>query len=93
MEKYCFEEIRKPGSLICIKAPQKMGKSSLLARIIQQAKNQGDATVVINFELGEKQFFSNLSTFLRWVCDRIISELSKENQALGTELLNKLDAH
>jgi transcriptional regulator with XRE-family HTH domain len=93
MEKYCFEEIRKPGSLICIKAPQKMGKSSLLARIIQQAKNQGDATVVINFELGEKQFFSNLSTFLRWVCDRIILELSKENQALGTELLNKLDAH
>jgi AAA-like domain len=93
MEKYCFDEIRKPGSLICIKAPQKMGKSSLLTRIIQQAKNQGDATVVINFELGEKQFFSNLSTFLRWVCDRIISELSKENQALGTELLNKLDAH
>ncbi len=93
VEKYCFEEIRKPASLICIKAPQKMGKSSLLARIIQQAKNQGDATVIINFELGEKEFFSNLSTFLRWVCDRIILELTKDNQALGTELLNKLDAH
>ncbi|MBD2609290.1 AAA-like domain-containing protein [Scytonema hofmannii FACHB-248] len=93
VEKYCFEEIRKPASLICIKAPQKMGKSSLLMRIIQEAKNQGDATVVINFELGEKEFFSNLSTFLRWVCDRIILELSKENPALGAELLNKLDAH
>ncbi|GAX43365.1 toll-interleukin receptor [Tolypothrix sp. NIES-4075] len=53
-------------------------------RIIQQAKNQGDATVAINFELGEKEFFSNLSTFLRWLCDRIILELTKENQALGT---------
>ncbi|MDZ8108488.1 MAG: AAA-like domain-containing protein [Nostoc sp. DedQUE12a] len=92
VENYCFEEIRKPGSLICIKAPQKMGKSSLLMRIIQQAKKQGDATVVINFELGEKQFFSNLSTFLRWFCDRIILELTKDNQVLGTELLNNLDA-
>jgi hypothetical protein len=27
------------------------------------------------------------------LCDRIILELSKENPALGTELLNKLDAH
>ncbi|MUH01002.1 hypothetical protein F7734_55575 [Scytonema sp. UIC 10036] len=91
LEQQCFEEISKPASLICIKAPQKMGKSSLLARIIQRAKNQGDATVIINFELGEKEFFTNLSTFLRWVCDRIILELTKDNQELGTELLNKLD--
>jgi transcriptional regulator with XRE-family HTH domain len=93
VEQQCFEEISKPASLICIKAPQKMGKSSLLARIIQQAKNQGDATVIINFELGEKEFFTNLSTFLRWVCDHIILELTKDNQELGTELLNQLDEH
>jgi AAA-like domain len=93
VEQQCFEEISKPAALICIKAPQKMGKSSLLARIIQQAKNQGDATVVINFELGEKQFFSDLSTFLRWVCDRIILELTKDNLELATDLFEKLDEH
>jgi hypothetical protein len=93
VEQQCFEEISKPAALICIKAPQKMGKSSLLARIIQQAKNQGDATVIMNFELGEKEFFSDLSTFLRWVCDRIILELTKDNLELATELFEKLDEH
>ncbi|MBD2595794.1 AAA-like domain-containing protein [Nostoc spongiaeforme FACHB-130] len=93
VEQQCFEEISKPAALICIKAPQKMGKSSLLVQIIQQAKNQGDATVVINFELGEKEFFSDLSKFLRWVCDRIILELTKDNLELATELFEKLDEH
>ncbi len=47
IEQRCYEEISKPGSLIRIKASQQTGKSSLLARILDQAKSQGD-TIVTN---------------------------------------------
>ena len=94
IEQQCFEEISSPPSApIIIKAPEKMGKSSLLARIIQKAKSQGETTVVINFELGEKAFFSNLSAFLHWFCESIILDLSKDSQELGTDLQNRLQTY
>ena len=91
IEQQCFEKINSPSALIRIKSPEKMGKSSLLARIIQKAKSQGQASVVINFELGEKAFFRDLNAFLRWFCESIIWDLTKDNQELRTELQNKLE--
>lgn len=93
IEQDCFLEISQPAALISIQAPQKMGKSSLLARILQQAKNQGDFTVIVNFQLAEEEFFTNLSKFLRWFGDSVILELARDNQELQIKLLNKLDEH
>jgi transcriptional regulator with XRE-family HTH domain len=93
IEERCFDEICKPGSLIRIKASQHMGKSSLLARILQKAQSQGNITLTVDFQLADEEFFSNLNTFLRWFCDSVIAEVAANNEELLEKLLQKLDEH
>jgi hypothetical protein len=51
IEADCYERIVRPSALIRIKAPGHMGKSSLMARILNHAKQQGYQTADINFRL------------------------------------------
>ncbi len=37
VESECYKTILKPNALICIKAPQQMGKTSLMTRILHHA--------------------------------------------------------
>lgn len=74
-DERCYEEISKPGSLIRIKAPTQMGKSSLLARILNRAEQQGDATVNLNLQMAPKKFLSDTDTFLKWFCASITRAL------------------
>jgi transcriptional regulator with XRE-family HTH domain len=92
-EKQCYEEISKHGSLIRIKAPKQMGKSSLLLRILHTANKQGHVTVTLKFKLAESEFFTNINTFLRWFCDSLTQELTKDNPQAQDQLFNKLDQH
>jgi len=66
IEERCYEQIKQPGALIRIKSPRQMGKTSLLARIIDKSQSQGDCTVTLDFELAASQVFVNLDKFLRW---------------------------
>ncbi|MDZ7993710.1 MAG: AAA-like domain-containing protein [Nostoc sp. EfeVER01] len=93
IEQRCYEEIKKPGFLIRIKAPQQMGKSSLLARILHQSENQGNITVAIDFQLAEEEFFSDLNKFLRWFCDTVTEAVAGNNRELLEKLLQQLDEH
>ncbi|MGB6297098.1 MAG: AAA-like domain-containing protein [Rivularia sp. (in: cyanobacteria)] len=68
IEQRCYEEISKPGALIRIKAPKQMGKSSLLARILHQAEQQGDKTVYLSLQVASTKCFSDAETFLKWFC-------------------------
>ncbi|GAA6615744.1 AAA-like domain-containing protein [Scytonema sp. NUACC26] len=93
IEQRCYEEIKKPGSLIRIKAPHHMGKSSLLARILQQAQNQENKTVAVDFQLVEEEFFSDLNKFLHWFCDTVTEAVAGNNRELLEKLLQQLDEH
>lgn len=75
IEELAYEEISIPGSIIRIKAPSKMGKSSLLQRIIAHAKAQGFRTVHLDFQQAEESVFVNLDKFLRWFCANIARQL------------------
>ncbi|MDZ8108793.1 MAG: AAA-like domain-containing protein [Nostoc sp. DedQUE12a] len=68
IEERCYETILHPGSLIRIKAPNQMGKTSLLERIIAHSNHKGYHTVRLNLSQAETTFFSNLDKFLRWFC-------------------------
>ncbi|RCJ19636.1 serine/threonine protein kinase [Nostoc minutum NIES-26] len=68
IEERCYETILHPGSLIRIKAPHQMGKTSLLDRIIAHSNHQGYSTVRLNLLQAETTVFSNLDKFLRWFC-------------------------
>ena len=71
IESRCYETIAQPGALIRIKAPRQMGKTSLMARILHRAEQQGSRTVALSFQLANRKIFANSDTFLQWFCASI----------------------
>jgi class 3 adenylate cyclase len=80
IEARCYETILKPGSLIRIKAPRQMGKTSLMARILRYAGQQGFLTVPLSFQLADGAVFSDLDKFLRWFCASVGRRLGMPNR-------------
>lgn len=79
-EAQCYREICKPGALIRIKAPRQMGKTSLMARILDQAKEQGYRTVPLSFQHADTSVFTNLNELLQWFCAKITRKLKLPHQ-------------
>ncbi|MEH2127676.1 AAA-like domain-containing protein [Nostoc sp.] len=75
LEEQIYQEIKKPGALIRIKAPKEMGKTSLLLRILDYAKHQGYCTISLNLEQVEQTILSDLNQLLRWLCANIARQL------------------
>ncbi|MEH2245445.1 AAA-like domain-containing protein [Nostoc sp.] len=78
IEELAYAEMAEPGSVICIKAPKKMGKSSLILRLLARASNQGFRTVTLDFQQADKAVFASLDKFLRWFCANVSRELQLE---------------
>lgn len=72
-EQRCCQLILQPGALIRIKAPRQMGKTSLMNRIIDSAKDY--PAVIINFQQTERTILTNLDQLLRWICANISRQL------------------
>lgn len=79
-EALCYRQICQPGSLIRIKAPRQMGKTSLMARILYQAKEQGYRTVPLSFQHADASVFTSLNELLQWFCCRITRKLKLSYQ-------------
>lgn len=75
IDQRCYEAIAKPGALIRIKAPRQMGKTSLMARILQRATILGYRTVPLSFQLADSKVFTDLDQFLKWFCAVVALEL------------------
>jgi hypothetical protein len=67
-EELCYQEIQKPGSLIRIKSPDKMGKSTLMARILAHSEKLGYRTVSLDLAKTNQQFFNDIDKFMQWFC-------------------------
>ncbi|NEQ69172.1 MAG: molecular chaperone Tir [Symploca sp. SIO2D2] len=80
IEERCYETITQPGSLIRIKAPRQMGKTSLMARILHHAEQQGSRTVALSLQLANQRVFANSDKFLQWFCTLVGLELGIPNQ-------------
>ena len=74
-EERIYAEIAKPGSLIRIRSPRKMGKTSLMLRLIDRAKSLGYQTINLDFLEADTAFFENTEKFLRWFCSNIARRL------------------
>mgnify|MGYP003564699332 FL=1 len=69
LERQILEEITKPGALIRIKAPQEMGKTSLLLRILDYCEKKLDyKTVSLNIQKADESILEDFDRFLRWLC-------------------------
>ncbi|MEG4489141.1 AAA-like domain-containing protein [Microcoleus sp. D2_18a_B4] len=77
-EALACAEISKPGGLVRIKAPKKMGKSSLMLRIIHAAVDRGYRTVTVDFKQADAAVFASLDKFLRWFCANVARQLKLE---------------
>ena len=76
LEELVCNEILHPGCLIRIKAPRKMGKSSLLNRMIAYAKEQGYQIVYLDFQEADQDVFACIDKFLRWFCVNVSRQLN-----------------
>ena len=76
----CFEEIMQPGSLIRIKAPRQMGKTSLMARILNHAREQGCQAIPLSFQRADSHLFTDLDKLLRWFCEQVGRRLKRLKQ-------------
>ena len=76
LEQLISNEIMQPGCLLRIKAPRKMGKSSLLNRMIAHAKKQGCQIVYLDFQEADADIFGSLDKFLRWFCVNVARQLN-----------------
>ncbi len=75
IEKNCYQQLLQPRALIRIKAPRQMGKSSLLARMMDYAHQQNCATVSLSLNQAETELFLNQRRFLRWLCANAAHQL------------------
>jgi len=78
-EADCYQQILGRGSMIRIKAPNLMGKTSLLHRIIERAKTNDYRLVRLDFRYAETEIFSNLNKFFQWFCLNISQQLKLES--------------
>ncbi|NJN24014.1 MAG: hypothetical protein HC810_05970 [Acaryochloridaceae cyanobacterium RL_2_7] len=80
IETRCADVIVQPGALIRIKAPRQMGKTSLMARTLKEAQEQGAATVALSLQLADTKTFEDLDRLLQWLCATISRRLKLPNQ-------------
>lgn len=77
IEEKCLKAILQPGALIRIKAPQKMGKTLLLEKMLDYARQQGYQTAKLDLKLADKSTLTDLKTFLQWLCSDVADILEK----------------
>ncbi|OUL28386.1 AAA-like domain-containing protein [Nostoc sp. 106C] len=79
IEETCYREILQASSLICIKAPRRMGKTSLIARILDYGTQQNYRTVRLSLNLAGTAVLTSIDRFLRWFCTNVTQQLGLES--------------
>jgi AAA-like domain/CHAT domain len=76
LEKRCYEEIIKPGMLIRIKSPDKMGKSFMMSRVLDYVEQNGYRTAIIDLREANQEIFADINLFLKWLCAMVGDRLN-----------------
>jgi hypothetical protein len=80
IEQTCYQEILQPRAFIRIQAPRKMGKTSLIARILDYGSSQNYPTVRLSLHRAGTQVFASSDRFLRWFCTNVTRQLGMESR-------------
>ncbi|MDK3157234.1 AAA-like domain-containing protein [Kamptonema cortianum] len=78
VEAQVYDEMKKPGALVRIKAPKEMGKTSLMLRALDHTNTQGFHTVTLSLEQIDSAILNDLNRFLRWLCANVTRQLQLE---------------
>ncbi|MDV3000986.1 MAG: hypothetical protein N5P05_002592 [Chroococcopsis gigantea SAG 12.99] len=80
IEINCYKAVAQSGALIRIKAPKRMGKTSLLMKILEQSTKQNYHTVYLTLQLAEYKLLGNLDKFLQWFCANVSLAIGLPNK-------------
>mgnify|MGYP003336486857 FL=1 len=75
-ERLCVEALSKAGMLVRIKSPDKMGKSSLMGRVIEQVREMSYRCAVIDLREANEEIFAGINPFLQWFCAYAADQLN-----------------
>lgn len=67
-QEQCFKAIAMPHALLRLKSPNRMGKSSLLVRVLEEARRLDSRTTWLDLQKCDRKFFENMDRFLQWFC-------------------------
>jgi len=79
-EHKCYDKVLEKGALIRIKAPQKMGKTLLVYKIIARASQEGYKTAILSFAEAESEVLGDYRKLLQWLCVTLGESLELENK-------------
>lgn len=80
IEELTCTAIATPGSLIRLKSPKRMGKTSLMVRILAHARQLGYRTVSLNLQQVDRASLTDLDSFLRSFCLILSRQLKLESK-------------
>ncbi|WP_341731509.1 AAA-like domain-containing protein [Microcoleus sp. EPA2] len=81
-ESKCYDKILEDGALIRIKAPQKMGKTLLVDRILDRASQAGYKTALLSFEEADSEVLGDYRKLLQWLCVTLGDLLELDNKLM-----------
>lgn len=80
LERRCYEALLQPGSLVRIKAPRDMGKTTFISHVLEQLAPRDYRLAHLSLEMADRAIhFSDLNRFLRWFCLNMSRELNLPN--------------
>jgi len=88
-DEKCYFELHQKSTLIRIQAPRQYGKTSLLARLILNAKEKEYRVVSFNFQEFDKPLLSNLDELLEYIYEIVGFELDIEVK-INKKILKRL---
>jgi AAA-like domain/CHAT domain len=62
-QEECFKAIAMPHALLRLKSPDRMGKSSLLVRVLEEARGLGSRTTWLDLQKCDRRCFENMDRF------------------------------
>ena len=80
VEETGYRAIDRPGSLIRIKAPRLMGKTSLVYNLMAFSETRGCVTVYLDFRSCDRAILMDLEKMLRWLCVKVARQLQLPNR-------------
>lgn len=79
IEQRAYEELYREGCLLRIKAPRRMGKSSLLKRLTWHAQQQNYHIVNLDCQEANEALLNNTEFFLQWFCRYLTQALNLDD--------------
>lgn len=77
-ESASYQALDQPGALIRIKGAYRTGKTSMMARIANQAVVRGYLPISVSFQLAEASTLQDLDKLLQWFCATVSLAMNTE---------------